>query len=1314
MTILRKCECLLVLSTLALTGCVEPSPAPSAVADHTKYIQGLFDSDVPTVTVPAGTWEVDPLFVRKSHKEIVLADGCHILAKKGGFKDTHDNLVKIDGHVSDVTLRGEGKALIEMRVDDYETEGLYAHSEWRHGISVWDAKGVVISNLVSKGAGGDGLYINGGEDVLAVDVTGIDCNRLGLCIISGRNITLRRCKGLKNVRNAPKCGLDLEPNKPSDVLSNVLIEDCDFSGNASSGLLMHLCQMTDRTEPISVVVRNCRSTGNTFGGYHLNTAGEKGLLRGRILLENCISEENGKDDLAHFNHSKDGVEVTVKGGGIKTINRTEYVKPVDAVPLDLRTLEPVTAEPPLKPAFTGWLRERNFVLLWVPEAGRYTVTFKPLRMSKRTPAAEVMVRDWLGTELDSFKLGEKERVYSFETKGRNYYAFDLNVMDGAFGVECAHPGFGLRADRKVHGFTGKNLTYCFRVPKDADTVRVEVVPEEACAAELVRPDGSVADRMDLTTNGRILKASRGKTAADETWRIRFTEATEDFRFRIGAPCVPVVEPETAREAKPVFAEPGPMKGPEVRVRQTPGGPRLFRDGKMVRPRMCFVRPGSGPVAITPTWTHHDLKHIPHRDMDNACLHLRFAQPLKPGEMQLRNLSFYTVENGRRVDVAGFDGAFADRAAFDRVWGVHPKENPYHFEVKDGVFSQWLKPWDRDPIRPMDYVLPSKRFSLKKGVEYHFVFDVRSDVLPQFMPNLWELSKDGKHYDALPMGDSTPLADTVRKAAAEGVDFVVFVPHFIRRTATGDDYTGLDRVCAEIVAANPKAVLIPRVTIEPDAAWLDAHPDHRMVTEDGEKLRMWSVSSRPGRACALAFLSRLVKHLNDAFPDNFGGLQPVGQSTSEWFYEKSQTKLTGYDAATKEAWRQWLKAKGRANWATAEVPTPAHRRTLAAGTCFLDPETQADCLDFNEFLQDEMSGWLGEMLHSLRTLTGGRKLSYTFYGYVNTFLCNGPSPAMSGHYGLGKLLEGHAADVDIICAPICYMNRGWTGVGVNMGAPESVERYGVMWFDENDSRTYLAKCDAAQSGPALCLQTKQKTLDVLQRDTTREILRNIGCWWMDLPGRGWYNDADFWKVISKTEAMERKVMARTRPFAPEVALIVDEASALRVGAGTVKETGVLVHFRRALSLTGVPFGQYILSDVAKNGLDAKLEIHLATWFADVPPAKKGVSRLFIQVPGAPVPKNLGPNDTVLTIKDIVPSYDPKVLDALRPVGLYDIVRKAGVHMYLDREDVARAVVWASDGFATVHAHEDCEINVNLPDGSRRPLKLRMGQCKVLSY
>ena len=170
----------------------------------------------------------------------------------------------------------------------------------------------------------------------------------------------------------------------------------------------------------------------------------------------------------------------------------------------------------------------------------------------------------------------------------------------------------------------------------------------------------------------------------------------------------------------------------------------------------------------------------------------------------------------------------------------------------------------------------------------------------------------------------------------------------------------------------------------------------------------------------------------------------------------------------------------------------------------------------------------------------------------------------------------------------------------------------------------------------------------------------------------------------------------------------------MGAGTVKETGVLVHFRRALSLTGVPFGQYILSDVAKNGLDAKLEIHLATWFADVPPAKKGVSRLFIQVPGAPAPKNLGPNDTVLPIKDIVPSYDPKALDALRPVGLYDIVRKAGVHMYLDREDVAKAVVWASDGFATVHAHEDCEICVNLPDGSRRPLKLRKGQCKVLTY
>ena len=407
-----------------------------------------------------------------------------------------------------------------------------------------------------------------------------------------------------------------------------------------------------------------------------------------------------------------------------------------------------------------------------------------------------------------------------------------------------------------------------------------------------------------------------------------------------------------------------------------------------------------------------------------------------------------------------------------------------------------------------------------------------------------------------------------------------------------------------------------------------------------------------------------------------------------------------------------------------MPSPERRRQKAADGVFIDPAAQSDVLDFNRFLQDDLTDFLGEVLGHCRRLTKGRKLVLCFYGYVYDFLCNGPTPAQTGHYGLQRLLDRSAADIDIMCAPISYINRGWIGTSMVMGAPETVERHGVMWFDENDARTYLAKPSMADSGPGLCLQTREKTLDVLTRDLSREILRNYGSWYMDLQGRGWWNDRDIWAKIRETEGMERKVMSRTRPFTPEVALVVDEGSMLMVGANTVRETGPLVHFRRALSLVGAPFGQYLLSDVRRNGLEAKLQIYLATWFGDEKfrrelneRPRKGVTRIWVKVPGAPgytaetvVTKDGADVDVVCPLKALLPSYDPAFLDGFRPYALYDLAEKAGVWLYLPRDDVGKAVVWASDGFVSVQSLKDGDVTIRTD--RPLPLHLRKGECRIV--
>ena len=748
-----------------------------------------------------------------------------------------------------------------------------------------------------------------------------------------------------------------------------------------------------------------------------------------------------------------------------------------------------------------------------------------------------------------------------------------------------------------------------------------------------------------------------------------------------------------------------VRGPELRVRQTAGGPRLFRDGEMIRPRFAYVSFGTGATPIGADWTKAELPFVLPRSFARLQIQMRFPQPSETGDVSLRGLSIRRAD-GKPLDCA-INGSFGSDAAFAKTWrqtvgigggpalclpqnldrvSVKPNEHPFPSKYADGVWTTTLSPWD-DKTRPPDYTLVSSYFGLEADVEYVLSYEARSTVVDSVLPSLYSVSEDERRYSFIPMGTNSPAVSTLRYAAAVGVHPTLYCPPD-NRYPEGEDWRWNDLYCDQLVKADPQVLLIPRLKIDAPEWWLKTHPDARMKNEKDEWISQSSVASRDYREDTLRYLARFLRHMCERYPQNFGGIQPVGQSTSEWFYQGSQVKMTGYGPSTREAFRRWLKEHGRAGWETAEVPSPERRRAKAEGSVFVDPVAQADVLDFNRFLQDDMADFLGDVFALCRRLTKGRKLVYTFYGYGFEFLCNGPTPAATGHYGLQRLLDRSAADMDMMCAPISYINRGWTGTSINMGVPETVERAGIMWFDENDSRTYLARPSMADSGPGLCLQTKERTMDVVRRDTSREILRNYGSWWMDLQGRGWWNDSDIWRIIPETGEMERKMLGRTRPFSPEIALIIDEESLLHVGANTVRELGGIVHGRRMLSLIGAPFGQYLLSDVARNGLDAKFQVYLATWFGKVPPPRKGVVRLFVQVPGAPEPSGLGPDDIVMPVREVIPGfYDQKSPEWKRPLKLRDLAEKAGVRFHLDRSEVGKAVVWASDGYVSIQAIED---------------------------
>jgi hypothetical protein len=381
--------------------------------------------------------------------------------------------------------------------------------------------------------------------------------------------------------------------------------------------------------------------------------------------------------------------------------------------------------------------------------------------------------------------------------------------------------------------------------------------------------------------------------------------------------------------------------------------------------------------------------------------------------------------------------------------------------------------------------------------------------------------------------------------------------------------------------------------------------------DGDKVANHScVSDRAYRADVCTHLEKISRHLLKTFPDRFAGIHPCGQNTGEWFYLNSWAlPLSGYDQATRAAFRQWLKSQGDPQANAAEPPTADERRAHPNGL-LRDPAREKRLLDFARFQQQEMADHVAAMAAACRRGTDGRKLVVFFYGYLFEFAPLPNGAPTSGHYALSSLLKGR--DIDVLCSPISYTDREWIGTAPSMTAAESVTRAGILWLNEDDSRTFLdpRKEEHVQEGGLVNLE---QTRQVMRRNTAQAAIRGFGTWWMDLPAQGWFNDARIWDEMALLRPLDTAMLQRRGPFAPEIAAIVDEESMCHLpGGSAVLASDLIYDARAALGRCGAPYGQYLLDDVLVGRVRAKLRVFLSAW-ALTPGKRSALARQ--RTPGA---------------------------------------------------------------------------------------------------
>jgi len=671
----------------------------------------------------------------------------------------------------------------------------------------------------------------------------------------------------------------------------------------------------------------------------------------------------------------------------------------------------------------------------------------------------------------------------------------------------------------------------------------------------------------------------------------------------------------------------------VRVDAASGAPRLMVDGKPVRARMFWGAPGTKPLPVSPAGGEIVFEFQPTQDEPrSATMHFRFGQ--KPGTIDLDDIRVQDLTDGH--DALARCDFESGPAAFSGAWHVWPTDEQNtvgKVEVRPGSGrngSVGLRVTLKAPpgkAWPDFHIYHRANLALKKDHRYRVSLWVRAQPDRELTLAFY---RPGSAFVFLG-GPSSGYESQIKMAGKAGAPFVSF-PVAMPWPRPGEpvDWSASDSQCQAVLDANPDALLIPRIGMDAPGWWLKAHPDDAMVWDRDPQFGYAVVASPAYRRDAAERLAALVAHLEAKFGPHMAGYHPCGQNTGEWFYRETWgPALSGYAKGDAHQWRAWLKrryasdAALRAAWGdpkasleTAEVPTPAARRAAPAGV-LRDPVAERPVIDFTEFQQEAMAECVCHLAKAVRQASQGRKLVVFFYGYVFEFAAVHNGPGTSGHYALRRTLE--CPDIDVLCSPISYFDRGLSQSAPAMTAAESVALAGKMWLYEDDTRTYLGT--GQFPGWYDGVDTLEKTNQELLRNTSQCALRNFGTWWMDLGASGWFDDPRMWAEMARLKALDEPLLAHPRPFRPEVAAVIDEPAMMRVAFGGTSVTRPGVYeVRKPLGRMGTPYGQYLQDDVIAGRVKAKLNVFLTAWSLSPAERRKllaatrGSTRIWCYAPG----------------------------------------------------------------------------------------------------
>ena len=296
-----------------ITQTLPPGYVTDGTVDYTAFLQAALNNHA-KVAMPAFAVMVnDSGLTLNSGQTVVFKDGSMLILKptaRGMYE-----ILRIH-NVENVTV-------YSPVIEGDKTAHTGTNGQWGMGIAVRASKNITLVNAKIYRCWGDGIYIGGLKCIPSQNISIInplldDNRRNGISITSANRVEISGGVIANSNGQMPQSGIDIEPNRATDVIDSISINDVVTYNHPKYGIVISLQQLRGRSSGLTNI--SIKNTVDDGSGNGIAIIGKPSadLLNGEIKIENPVFL-NQADAAIKFPLRTYGIKLKIgnRGRGIK-------------------------------------------------------------------------------------------------------------------------------------------------------------------------------------------------------------------------------------------------------------------------------------------------------------------------------------------------------------------------------------------------------------------------------------------------------------------------------------------------------------------------------------------------------------------------------------------------------------------------------------------------------------------------------------------------------------------------------------------------------------------------------------------------------------------------------------------------------------------------------------------------------------------------------------------------------------------------------------------------------------------------------------